>query len=127
MSIIPKKDKQTDIDEADRVHRLLRRDAHDDLTKAFLTKHKGQMADVAEGWANVARAAQSLYMGKRAIYELAKLEDEIGDAAEARKALNVLARENRELRHALEATGREKDAEISRLTAAPAAVVHSDD
>lgn len=91
--------------------------------KGYLARQHENIGTKTTAFRKVAAAAQAEAEALIATIDLSRLHGELADLDEARRRLSAAEGRCR----ALEATATEKDAEIRRLTAGPAAVVHSDD
>lgn len=94
-----------------------------DSVRAFTARRQGTVGTETSALRKIAARAQAEVEAIRAIRALEIIHGDLADLEEAKARIAALERRAQ----ALEVGGIQKDAEIMRLTAGPAAVVHSDD
>ena len=94
-----------------------------DEVRGFIARRQGSIGVETMALRKVAARAQAEVEAIRATRALSAEHGDLADLAEAKERIATLERRAK----ALEATANVKDAEIRRLTAGPAAAVHSDD
>ena len=123
MSIIPKKDQPNPYDLTEDEVKALGSTRIPDEVRAFVARRQGSIGTETMALRKVAARAQAEVEAIRQTRALSVEHGHLADLAEAKQRITTLERRAQ----ALEATATAKDAEIRRLTAGPAAVVHSDD
>lgn len=94
-----------------------------DAVKAFTARRQAQMGTETAALMKVAARARAEVEALHALRQLDHVHGEVADIEEAKQAIDAMRRRL----EAVEITGRQKDREIERLTAAPAAAIHSGD
>lgn len=123
MSIIQKKDQPNPYDLTEDEVKALGSTRIPDEVRAFVARRQGSIGTETMALRKVAARAQAEVEAIRQTRALSVEHGRLADLEEAKQRIVTLERRAQ----ALEATATAKDAEIRRLTAGPAAVVHSDD
>lgn len=95
--------------------------------RSLLSRQHETLGTQTSMYRKVTAFAQAKAEAMLATRDLHAVEGEMANLAEAKERIATLERQNKALETTAVLTSQQKDAEIMRLTAGPAAAVHSDD